>query len=259
MTARVTRVTLGSEGQRMHYVKIYSGINESSVAELDVHVRWLWIVLLTKADQYGNVFGTVQALARIANLSVEDTQDALNRLGAPDPSSTSPDEEGRRLIPAGQNLWHVVNYLKYRQMRDPEREKETARERMRKLRKRRRDVTLVTPDVTEGYDIVAVAVDVAVAEEKKSTDRPRKRTREEIPPPRDAVEAHVAEKGYHFNIDRWFAYYESNGWRVGKNRMKSWKGACLTWELNERGASPQQEDPLRAWIAEEQEKKGEGK
>lgn len=31
---------------------------------------------------------------------------------------------------------------------------------------------------------------------------------------------------------KWFDYYESNGWRVGRNPMKDWKAAVRTWEQN---------------------------
>jgi hypothetical protein len=29
---------------------------------------------------------------------------------------------------------------------------------------------------------------------------------------------------------KWYAHYTSNGWRVGKNPMKNWKAAIVTWE-----------------------------
>jgi hypothetical protein len=32
--------------------------------------------------------------------------------------------------------------------------------------------------------------------------------------------------------ERFLAHYESNGWKVGKNPMKSWKAACVTWKVN---------------------------
>ena len=44
------------------------------------------------------------------------------------------------------------------------------------------------------------------------------------------VEAYIAEKGYHVDAAAFIAYYDSNGWKVGKNPMKSWKGALTTWE-----------------------------
>lgn len=52
------------------------------------------------------------------------------------------------------------------------------------------------------------------------------------PPTRDEVAAYIAEKGYHVDPDRWMAYYESNGWRVGQNPMKNWRAAVVTWERN---------------------------
>ena len=30
--------------------------------------------------------------------------------------------------------------------------------------------------------------------------------------------------------ERFFDYYESNGWKVGKNAMKDWKAAVRNWE-----------------------------
>ena len=46
------------------------------------------------------------------------------------------------------------------------------------------------------------------------------------------VKAYIIEKGYHFSAESFVAHYESNGWKVGKNPMKSWKAACVTWESN---------------------------
>jgi hypothetical protein len=32
--------------------------------------------------------------------------------------------------------------------------------------------------------------------------------------------------------EKWFDYYESNGWLVGKNKMKNWRAAVRTWKNN---------------------------
>ena len=34
------------------------------------------------------------------------------------------------------------------------------------------------------------------------------------------------------------SYYESNGWKVGKNPMKDWKAAVRSWESNGMGDRP---------------------
>ena len=65
-----------------------------------------------------------------------------------------------------------------------------------------------------------------------SDDAP-KRTRF-VPPTVDEVRAYEAEKGYTFDAEAFVAYYTSNGWKVGRNAMKSWKAACRTWQSRER-------------------------
>lgn len=60
-----------------------------------------------------------------------------------------------------------------------------------------------------------------------------------IKPTVDEVRALCKEKGYHFDPEAFIAYYESNGWRVGRNPIKSWQMACVTWERRERADHPE--------------------
>ncbi len=55
-----------------------------------------------------------------------------------------------------------------------------------------------------------------------------------MPPTLDEVTAYVGEKGFHVDPARFWNYYESNGWKVGKNPMKNWKAACGTWNLKDK-------------------------
>ena len=49
------------------------------------------------------------------------------------------------------------------------------------------------------------------------------------------VEAEIDARGYHVDARAFIAYYDSNGWKVGKNPMKSWKSALTTWERRDSG------------------------
>lgn len=50
------------------------------------------------------------------------------------------------------------------------------------------------------------------------------------PPDMTEVKAYFSEKGgTNAQAERFFTYYESNGWRVGKNPMKKWKAAASGW------------------------------
>ena len=46
----------------------------------------------------------------------------------------------------------------------------------------------------------------------------------------EEVEAYCRERNNGVDVARWFDYYTSNGWKVGKNAMKDWRAAVRTWE-----------------------------
>lgn len=46
------------------------------------------------------------------------------------------------------------------------------------------------------------------------------------------VSAYCLDRKNSVNPNKWFDYYEANGWKVGKNAMKDWKAAVRTWENN---------------------------
>lgn len=56
-----------------------------------------------------------------------------------------------------------------------------------------------------------------------------------VKPTIEDVAAYAASLHYTgFNAERFMAYYESNGWKVGKNPMRSWKGAVVNWHAREQ-------------------------
>jgi len=44
---------------------------------------------------------------------------------------------------------------------------------------------------------------------------------------------------------KFFCHYESNGWKVGKNSMKSWKAAADQWRAREINQTKTKEDEQR--------------
>lgn len=54
------------------------------------------------------------------------------------------------------------------------------------------------------------------------------------PPTEDEVKAYAEEMGYAgFNAEAFMAYYESNGWKVGRNPMKDWKATVRRWHAQD--------------------------
>lgn len=56
-----------------------------------------------------------------------------------------------------------------------------------------------------------------------------------VPPSVEDVRAYCEEKGYSLvNPERFVNYYSSNGWMVGKTKMKDWKSAVAGWQSREK-------------------------
>ena len=75
-------------------------------------------------------------------------------------------------------------------------------------------------------------VEEIIVEESRSEGKTQKRF---IPPSLSEVSDHILVKGYLFDAEAFIAHYESNGWLVGRNKMKSWKSACITWSKRGQG------------------------
>lgn len=56
-----------------------------------------------------------------------------------------------------------------------------------------------------------------------------------VPPTFTEVKEYCTERKNGVNPQRFIDYYTSNGWRVGKNKMKDWKAAVRTWERSDNG------------------------
>ena len=50
--------------------------------------------------------------------------------------------------------------------------------------------------------------------------------------------AYIKEKNYNVDASRFFNFYESKGWKVGKNPMVNWKAAVATWNKDEPKTTP---------------------
>ena len=59
-----------------------------------------------------------------------------------------------------------------------------------------------------------------------------------IKPTLESVERYVLDKSYAMDAREFYDYYESNGWMVGKNKMKSWTAAVANWARREKEIRP---------------------
>lgn len=70
---------------------------------------------------------------------------------------------------------------------------------------------------------------------EQTTTRTNRRVGTKKHPTIEEVKAYVQEKGYHFDPQHFFDYYEASGWKMQSGKpVKSWKQCCVTWERNSR-------------------------
>ena len=72
-------------------------------------------------------------------------------------------------------------------------------------------------------------------------DQKAKKPKRFTKPPVDDVRQYMAELNMNDMSQRFVDYYESNGWKVGKNPMKDWKAAVRTWKQQNNDKQAKQE------------------
>ncbi len=200
----------------MPFVKLDCGIIHSSLWAEDSDTKICWITLLLLADATGFVRAAASAIAREAGISAEVARRALDLFQGPDDESRTPDNQGKR-IERVDGGYRVLNYEKYRE-RDY-----TAAVRQKRFREKHKNngVTSVTKRVTSRQVTHAEAEAEAEADKKGGAHVARPRSIDEVLAVMDEKSAR-----------EFWDYYESNGWRVGRNPMKMWKAAASRWIRN---------------------------
>lgn len=83
-------------------------------------------------------------------------------------------------------------------------------------------------------NIYVYNMDSAESDVTKSSSSPFKK------PTLDEVKSYIKEKNYSVDAETFWNFYESKGWMIGKNKMKSWKSALVTWTKSKNNHIPYQ-------------------
>lgn len=140
------------------YGKLFASMFRGSL-----YGKWQAIVtfqqMIILADQDGTVDFTPEALSATTSIPLDIIQEGIALLEAPDPSSRSPGEEGRRIVLLNPDRpwgWQIVNYQHYRSIRTAEERRAYHREYWRKNRKTQPDST----ETQQSQPIVEAEVEV---------------------------------------------------------------------------------------------------
>lgn len=120
-------------------------------------------------------------------------------------------------------------------------------ERQRKFKERQKlstEALLSNSEVTERSQISnrEVTLDNKIKDNKIIRDKIKEDISNDISKKKNFVTPMIEEVVFDFEskgeckeeAERFYNYYESNGWMVGKNKMKKWQAAVNTWITNKR-------------------------
>ncbi len=181
------------------YSRVFLQILDSSIAE-DFTMRHVFEDFMKLCDHKSGILDmTRQALCRRLNIPIEVLSREIDKLESPDPASRDPEFEGRRIERLDEHRdwgWKILNWSKYETIRN--------RADVAIRQQRHRDKVAFTKPIN-GF--------------KK--------------PSLEEVKLQASKSGLPMSeAERFWNYYDSNGWRVGKNPMRSWPGAFANWKKN---------------------------
>lgn len=177
------------------YSRVFLQILDSSISE-DFNLRHVFEDFLKLAEyKTGVVDMTREAISRRLNIPIDLLSPMIDKLEQPDPKSRDAEHEGRRIERLDSHRdwgWQILNWAKYDALRS------------------RADVNMR----------------VQRHRDKKPAVGFKKPSLEEVKLHFSQNEMPMAE------AEKFFDHYESNGWRVGRNPMKSWVSAASNWKKN---------------------------
>lgn len=111
------------------YAKLFTSIYQGTLRG-NSHGLLVFTNLLAHADREGFADIHPRAISEEVGLTLEEVKAAIAVLESPDDESRSPEEQGRRIVRMDEHRiwgWKIVNYVKYRSIRDEDDRREQNR------------------------------------------------------------------------------------------------------------------------------------
>lgn len=121
------------------YNKLFTKILDSSIWLESAPTRLVWLTFIAVMDEHGFVqFAAPANVAHRARVTLEEAEEALHTLESPDPNSSNPNNDGRRIerVPGG---WMVLNAKDHRDMVTRAIQKEQTKTRVQRFREKKRN------------------------------------------------------------------------------------------------------------------------
>ena len=192
-------------------------IDSDAFLDMPMSARLLYYDLAMRADDDG-FNNSPKKVMRTIGATTDDMNILITR------KFIIPFENGVVVI----KHWRIHNYIR----------KDTYNETQYKEQK-----ALLEFDENKAYrikkDDCLLSVDDPLTQDRLGKDRLGKDSIDNIEPTKrfkkptiEEIQAYCDERNNGIDAERFYDYYESKGWKVGKAPMKDWKASVRTWERN---------------------------
>jgi len=217
--------------------KVFEQMYTGSMVGAGTNVYSLWPYMIACCDSDGDVDVHPVAVAAILGTTPDDVKAALEYLLAKDEHSRSEEHDGARVVKVLENRYHLVNYDKYRKIKDQDERREQLRQAQRRFRaKKGLPPVIGNPDVINGNPPSSAVISRKPRAEGRGKKTDVSGNGHFVAPSYDDVEAF-----HEMNLPpdapvcaRAFVdYYTANGWHAGRAKIVDWKAAYKGWVRRE--------------------------
>ena len=106
-------------------------------------------------------------------------------------------------------------------------------QRQKRFRERQKQLKLSVTDSnvdSNAKNNEEIEIDIRDRDKSIDIDKENNKRKNFIKPTLEEVNQYCIERKNNIDPENFIDYYNSNGWKVGKNQMKDWKAAIRTWE-----------------------------
>lgn len=219
----------------MGYIKLFRKIQDWGWYD-DPNTLTLWVHLLVdanwkdNAEWHGEPVGRGELITSVAKISADtgltdrQVRTALSHL-----VSTG------EIVMKATNKWTKITVCKYDTYQSASPDECQADDEQATSNRQAGDKQPTTLEESK-KEITEEEKKVDEAASPSAPEKPKRKVF--VKPTIEQVAAYCKEKGYDVEAERFFNYYESKGWVVGKSPMKDWKAAVRTWASNQKSSQP---------------------
>jgi len=138
------------------------------------------------------------------------------------------------MIDIDNGIIGITNWEKHQNIQGLDKIREQTRERVAKYREKQKQIEC-NVTVTQGNATEEERRKKNKKEDKEKdiADKPQ-RSPKFIKPSLEEIKSYCNERKNNIDAEKFYHHYESNGWMVGRNKMKAWKAAVITWEKKQK-------------------------